>query len=125
MSCAACAVGLYEECVNPTPVEGREGWIYPCGWDVEDSRPVKQRESRFLEPDELSNDTSAGRKRAAMAAPILTGMECEWSGLKFAGGGVIPIVGCDGNRLANATDPSTASATRCSTAPSARSPSAP
>jgi hypothetical protein len=28
--------------------------------------------------------------------PIETGMVCEWANLKFAGGGVVPIVGCIG-----------------------------
>lgn len=100
MSCAACSVGLYEECTRPAPGP-IEGWIFPCGLLEEGvAGAVKQRESRFLAPDELSDDTSAGRKRAVLAAPILNGMECEWAGLKFAGGGVIPIVGCNGNRIA-------------------------
>lgn len=101
MSCEACSVGLYEECTKPAPGP-LAGWIFPCGLLEEGvAGAVKRRESRFLAPDELSDDTSAGRKRAAMSAPILNGMECEWSGLKFAGGGVIPIVGCNGTRLAN------------------------
>jgi hypothetical protein len=100
MICQACAVGLYEECTKPAPGP-LEGWIFPCGMLAEGTAAaVKQRESRFLEPDELSDDTSAGRKRAAMAAPILNGMECEWAGLLYAGGGVVPIVGCAGNRIA-------------------------
>ena len=39
---------------------------------------------------------STGRKRAAEMYPIETGMVCEWANLKFAGGGVVPIVGCIG-----------------------------
>lgn len=39
---------------------------------------------------------STGRKFAAQAAPIEVGQTCEWAGLKRAGGGVIPIVGCVG-----------------------------
>lgn len=100
MSCVACAVGLYEECLNPEPGHA-PGWIVPCGRSEDGSNTeVKQRESRFLDPSELTDDTSAGRKRAVMAAPILDGMTCEWAGLKFAGGGVIPIVGCKGTRIA-------------------------
>lgn len=39
---------------------------------------------------------STGRKFAAQAAPINVGDICEWAGLKRAGGGVRPIVGCVG-----------------------------
>jgi len=39
---------------------------------------------------------STGRKRAAEMYPIHPGMVCEWAGLKRAGGGVSPIVGCVG-----------------------------
>jgi hypothetical protein len=53
-----------------------------------------------MSPDELTDDTSAGRKRAAMLAAILTGMTCEWALLKFAGGGPFPILGCKGNTIA-------------------------
>src|SRR5690606_19815102 len=51
-------------------------------------------------PSEISDPLSTGRKRAAMLLPIMTGMVCEWAGLKWAGGGVQPIVGCRGNTLA-------------------------
>jgi hypothetical protein len=36
-----------------------------------------------------------------MMAPIMTGMRCEWAGLKHAGGGVIPILGCRDNTIAD------------------------
>jgi hypothetical protein len=39
---------------------------------------------------------STGRKRAKEMYPITAGMTCEWAGLKFAGGGSMPIVGCIG-----------------------------
>jgi hypothetical protein len=41
------------------------------------------------------NDGYQGTKSKEMY-PITPGMVCEWAGLKFAGGGVIPIVGCVG-----------------------------
>ena len=50
-------------------------------------------------PSEITDTKSTGRKRAAMLAPILTGQLCGWSGLRHAGGGVIPILGCNGNAL--------------------------
>tara|TARA_S200002703_G_scaffold36309_1_gene31427 strand:+ start:43 stop:630 length:588 start_codon:yes stop_codon:yes gene_type:complete len=49
------------------------------------------------EPSDITDITSTGRKRAAMMYPIFKNMTCEWAGLKFAGGGVEPIVGCAGN----------------------------
>jgi hypothetical protein len=45
---------------------------------------------------EYSDPVSTGRKRAKEMYPITPGMVCEWAGLKLAGGGVIPIVGCVG-----------------------------
>lgn len=98
--CGPCSVGLYEECENPQP--GIEGFVIPCGsLEMSESPKAKEeRELRILEPDELTDDTSAGRKRAAMVAPILTGMVCEWAGLKFAGGGPFPILGCQNNTIA-------------------------
>lgn len=49
------------------------------------------------EPGDITDIVSTGRKRAAMLYPIFENMKCEWAGLKFAGGGVEPIVGCDNN----------------------------
>ena len=49
------------------------------------------------DPDQITDVISTGRKRAAMLYPIFENMKCEWGGLKFAGGGVEPIVGCDNN----------------------------
>lgn len=46
--------------------------------------------------DSYKDPISSGRKFAAQAAPIDTGMVCEWAGLARAGGGVHPIVGCIG-----------------------------
>ena len=51
----------------------------------------------MAEPGDITDITSTGRKRAAMLYPIFENMKCEWAGLKFAGGGVEPIIGCDNN----------------------------
>jgi len=45
---------------------------------------------------EYKDPVSTGRKRAKEMYPITAGMTCEWAGLKFAGGGVQPIIGCIG-----------------------------
>lgn len=52
-------------------------------------RPPKQ-------DHELGDPISAGRKRAAAKVKIKTGTKCEWQFLKYAGGGISPIVGCTG-----------------------------
>lgn len=46
---------------------------------------------------DMKNALQAGRARAEDIAPITEGMICEWVMLKYAGGGVEPIVGCEGN----------------------------
>jgi len=46
--------------------------------------------------DKYKDPLSTGRKRAAQMYPIEPGMVCEWATLKFAGGGIVPIVGCIG-----------------------------
>lgn len=100
--CPACAAGVPEECLNPQP--GEDGyWIIPClmafqqietvgGGERGAGRPVAT-------PGEITDIKSTGRKRAAMLAPILTGQKCAWAGLRHAGGGVIPILGCNGHLL--------------------------
>ncbi len=41
---------------------------------------------------------STGRKIAVQVKPITQGFFCDWAGLKYAGGGVYPIVGCIPNK---------------------------
>lgn len=50
-----------------------------------------------LSPEEMKDARSAGRKRAAKELEIEPGTKCEWTELRFAGGGVIPIIGCFGD----------------------------
>lgn len=104
--CWPCVVGIHEECLTPdiVPEEDDLGgnWIQCCCHRHKDDdaaafakgvgRPV-------LEPKDITDITSTGRKRAAMLYPILEGMLCEWAGLRYAGGGVKPIIGCAGNRI--------------------------
>lgn len=102
--CMACVVGFFEECHNPEILE--DGWIIPCAVRfkfIEDG-PVKRAPGEIgrplSDPSEITDIKSTGRKRAAIALPIFTGMVCQWAGLKWAGGGAFPIVGCRGNTLA-------------------------
>lgn len=96
-SCYACAQGLYAECLDPA--EAPNGLIIPCGHRYQTSEERNSAGGGALAPDQITDTTSTGRKRAAMLAPIMTGMLCEWAGLRQAGGGVIPIVGCAGAQL--------------------------
>ena len=101
--CFACAAGLYSECSQPVRRMGDpEDMIVPCIVKFTNGAiPIKaDGPGRPVQtPEEIKDPTSTGRKRAAMVAPILTGQICAWAGLKFAGGGPIPIVGCDGHAL--------------------------
>lgn len=79
-----------------------EAWVTCCCSQskvADASAFVRDIGRPVLEPADISDIKSTGRKRAAMLYPILENMLCEWTGLKFAGGGVEPIVGCEGNRL--------------------------
>lgn len=104
--CPACAAGFPEECSNPKyiDIEGSED-IIPCsveftqlisvGGPKEKGNPGRPT----LGPGEVTDPKSTGRKRAAMLAPILTGQVCGWANLRHAGGGVVPILGCNGHQL--------------------------
>lgn len=59
--------------------------------------------------EDLRDQESTGRKRAVADFPVPTveegGMLCEWAGLAYAGGGAVPIVGCDGKKIAKTKQP--------------------
>lgn len=100
--CWACVCGLHAECYDMRMHDdAEESWFSCCC--VEDE-PINLEERRgvgrpMLNPEDVTDVKSTGRKRAAMVAPIFPGMLCEWSGLKYAGGGVQPIVGCNGTTI--------------------------
>lgn len=103
--CWSCVVGLHEECFEPELVadDSIEGdWTTCCcanNADADAKDFVNGVGRPMLDPKDITDITSTGRKRAAMLYPIMEDMTCEWSGLRFAGGGVKPIIGCDGNTL--------------------------
>lgn len=102
-ACWACVNGLHQECYavhemtkEVTP-DFDAHWLACCC--TSELAIVSEDEKRgpgrpMLDPDDVTDPKSTGRKRAAMVAPIFSGMECEWSRLRFAGGGPRPIVGC-------------------------------
>lgn len=100
-SCYGCVVGLHEECLSLDPV-GETGFYKCCCAEYATAvEPERTGEvgRPMLESHEIVDVLSTGRKRAAMLYPIHEGMLCEWSGLKNAGGGVVPITGCRGHRI--------------------------
>jgi hypothetical protein len=101
--CWACRTGLHAECFDVqehSTVEGESALIWYaccCAIDPEPEPDTTERRGvgrPMLNPDDVTDVKSTGRKRAAMLAPIFDGMLCEWACLKYAGGGVQPIVGC-------------------------------
>lgn len=89
-NCFNCGAGLHEECHAIT-----EGQCC-CGPDTEDDEeaPRKLGKRGRRNDNSLKDPQSTGRKRAAVLYPLDENENCEWKGLKFAGGGKYPIVGC-------------------------------
>jgi len=88
-----CVLGWFEDCENPEDFFHKNSVALGI---VPDQRigPVK-------EDEEVTDPKSTGRKRAVQVKPLTEGMVCEWSNLKFAGGGCYPIIGCPGNPATN------------------------
>lgn len=95
VNCLPCASGYHHECWQPT-----EEWECCC---TVMSTPVviessKERGGQIKEMGEVTDLESTGRKRAAKLYPLDRDKPCEWAGLRNAGGGVVPIVGCLANK---------------------------
>jgi hypothetical protein len=111
--CAGCRAGFHNECDNFWSDAEDCG----CGGEVKFHADGSVKATAAVEAGEMGDtDTgyisdgyeaqkdiseykdpvSTGRKRAAQMYPITPGMTCEWAGLKYAGGGVFPIIGCIG-----------------------------
>lgn len=95
MPCTPCYAECHFECELPQP----DGF---CCCPIIGIQPVGElRGGPLKSPEDMLDPISTGRKRAAIAKPITKGMVCEWSGLKFAGGGVEPIIGCRENEASD------------------------
>lgn len=94
-ACQACAIGYHWECVNPVEKDG--SFLCCCSY-VAKGIPADEDEGGAERA--ITNNLTTGRKRAGRLAPIFPGMTCEFAGLRYAGGGIVPIVGCDYNRIA-------------------------
>lgn len=95
--CLGCRVNIHMECDDPQPHDDK-GFLTCCCWqDVPTIQPSGGVIlGGYKQNDSIRDQTSTGRKRAAALYPITDGMACEWAGLKYAGGGAKPIVGCNG-----------------------------
>ena len=109
-NCVACATGFHNECFFPDGITN----LCCCSDDPDaiveiSNAPVAETlaagevvlERKGKSADQMQDPISTGRKRAAAIKPISKGMRCEWAGLRFAGGGVIPIIGCFGSPATN------------------------
>lgn len=104
--CLPCATGYHFECWIPLDT----GFCHctaegPVLFEAVDNstEDKKERGGQVKDKASVTDLESTGRKRAAKYYPIPKvgepgyPMKCEWAGLKSAGGGVEPIVGCVGN----------------------------
>lgn len=111
MICTACQIGAPKECCRPNGKHCSEKikqLVVKKGKIKSDSSADKLPgvKGRSLKIDaEVTDVLSTGRKRAAILLPDIspknTEVICEWAGLKYAGGGKNPIIGCTGNPATN------------------------
>lgn len=97
--CWACVAGMHDECFRPEATVA--GLLRCCCYRKETIPEAAPVGRPVAVPGEVTDVLSTGRKRAAMLYPVYDGMVCEWAYLKYAGGGVEPIIGCAGNLLYN------------------------
>ena len=108
--CLACKATFHDECQEMWAGNLADSDFCCCGGDFSlegDKAPVeaieKELEAYFdgysgsKELNDYADPISTGRKEAAKKFPIKTGMVCEWSWLRYAGGGIEPIIGCPGH----------------------------
>ena len=88
MTSCYCMIGYPDECDEHTPDN-------PYSEPVEEVLAIEgeEKEKIYYDPK------STGRKRAVIVIEeagrsITQGKPCEWRGLRHAGGGVFPIIGC-------------------------------
>lgn len=99
MACLNCSDGLHWECINMTGEAcccNGETSTPVAEEDIEDERDSRRNHRTNKRDKTLKDQQSTGRKRAAVLYPLDRDAPCEWLGLKFAGGGHYPIVGCNG-----------------------------
>lgn len=93
MACPSCSMQMHFEC-SGTRESGKKCCCdgVPVAEEVDDNDPADFR--GYKRDSTLKDQQSTGRKRAAKLYPLDRTAPCEWQGLRFAGGGQFPIVGC-------------------------------
>lgn len=95
MGCIDCGSGSHFLCGNPCCCASNP----PVAAEFEDFDEEDRDDRRYTRRSgkrdaSLKDQQSTGRKRAAQAYPLNRDAPCEWQGLRFAGGGRFPIIGC-------------------------------
>lgn len=90
-----CGGGVSFDSAGNVRVEGEASTADVLGGEEVDGGYISEYEGRKSLGD-VRDPLSTGRKAAAVKFPIEPGMRCEWAGLKAAGGGIAPVVGCIG-----------------------------
>lgn len=108
--CLACKAGFHDECQQVW--EGKLSDEVPCCcnemFSMDSSKAIPEMVQEEIDAyfdgytgskplEEYADPISTGRKEAAKKFPIKPGMVCEWAWLRYAGGGVEPIIGCPGH----------------------------
>jgi hypothetical protein len=99
MACAYCNMNMHDICAafdNDPCCCGGRGFQGESATvlDALTGKATWQKDRALM-----ADPTSTGRKRAAVVIPdeiLNDSLICEWAGLLYAGGGVDPIVGCNG-----------------------------
>ena len=108
--CPACQIGATRECfrIDGKRCSEKQYKVVKKGKIKSDpsADKVPGPKGRSLKSDgEVRDVLSTGRKRAEVILPLTDANKrpivCEWAGLKYAGGGKNPIVGCTGNKATN------------------------
>jgi len=95
--CIPCEASFHNECEE---IQDNGKCCCPEFTPFLESKPNKRGGQHKVDED-VTDPKSTGRKRAAVLFPLDLGSVCEWQGLKFAGGGFRPIVGCVNNTQTN------------------------
>lgn len=106
MICIPCQLGLVAECYT-RPGKGCKEKQHKESKAIINIIPATEAPNgrKHKLNNALLDPTSTGRKRAAVALPLKdekgVPITCEWAGLKYAGGGEFPIIGCPGRPATN------------------------
>jgi len=102
--CPACQIGATRECFMVNGKRCSAKSIIVKRGKIK-SNPEADKRPKHKADEDVRDAHSTGRKRAAILLPLInddgTPVICEWAGLKFAGGGRNPIIGCTGNKASN------------------------